>query len=356
MACLVVCLSMGHHPMNKIISKSRRATPWDKSEERSASQTFIRNETNKHYTQRHQKLKDSEECMMINAVPVNRCPYCGSGNIKRNGKNPNGIQKYYCLNHNGNFLPTSGTIFEDRRIPITEWIEYWRNLLEYVSLTADSWNNKNAFTTSKYWFKKTCLLLEHIQDEIILSGTVYYDELFYSLRNDQITKKPDGKKPRGHSKNQMCIGVATDGQHTIIKYLGTGEPTQKAILEAFIGHIEPESTLITDKHRGHKKLVSALHLRNIEYDSKTLKGLNDADNPMNPVNQKHNHLRKFLDAHSGFDREELTDYINLFLLDTNPPKDKLEKIDILLNLGFQTAVTLKYRDYFKKKPYKEATQ
>ena len=149
----------------------------------------------------------------------------------------------------------------------------------------------------------------------------------------------------------MCIGVATDGEFTVIKYLGTGEPTQKAILKAFINHIEQGSTLITDLHRGHKKLVSELKLGSVEYDSKKLKGLSDTDNPLNPVNQKHNHLRKFLNAHSGFVREELPDYINLFLLITNPPKEKLEKIDILLNLGFQSAVSLKYRTYFKKKPH-----
>ncbi len=114
------------------------------------------------------------------------------------------------------------------------------------------------------------------------------------MRNDQITLKEDGKKPRGNSKNQMCIGVATNGNYSVIKYLGTGEPTLKAILKAFKDCIETESTLVTDMHRGHKKLVSELNLNNIEYDSKRLKGLSDSGNPLNIVNQKHNHLRKFL--------------------------------------------------------------
>ena len=194
-------------------------------------------------------------------------------------------------------------------------------------------------------------MLEHIQDDIILFGTVYYDELFYSLRNDQIIRKENGMKPRGHSKNQMAIGVATDGVYTVIKYLGNGEPTQKAILNAFREHIEPGSLLITDKHRGHCKLVSELGLQNTEYDSKKLKRLPDEENPLNPVNQMHNLLRKFLDAHSGFNRDEINDYINLFLLSVNPPEEKLEKIDILLNLGFQTAISIKYRDYFAKRQH-----
>jgi hypothetical protein len=97
--------------------------------------------------------------------------------------------------------------------------------------------------------------------------------------------------------------------------------------------------------------VSELGLQNTEYDSKKLKRLPDEENPLNPVNQMHNLLRKFLDAHSGFNRDEINDYINLFLLSVNPPEEKLEKIDILLNLGFQTAISIKYRDYFAKRQH-----
>jgi len=192
------------------------------------------------------------------------------------------------------------------------------------------------------------MLLSHIQDDIILSGIVYYDETMIPVRSDQIIWLNNGKKPRGHSRNQMTIGVATDGTHTVAKYLTNGEPTQKTIMEIFGRHILPGSTLITDKHRGHRKLVHELSLDNIEYDSKLLKGIPDEENPLNPVNQKHNMLQKFLKAHSGFNRDELDDYLNLFVFITNPPMDKLEKIDILLNLAFQSAVSLKYREYFSR--------
>jgi len=192
------------------------------------------------------------------------------------------------------------------------------------------------------------MLLSHIQDDIILSGIVYYDETMIPVRSDQIIWLNNGKKPRGHSRNQMTIGVVTDATHIVAKYLTNGEPTQKTIMEIFGRHILPGSTLITDKHRGHRKLVHELSLDNIEYDSKLLKGIPDEENPLNPVNQKHNMLQKFLKAHSGFNRDELDDYLNLFVFITNPPMDKLEKIDILLNLAFQSAVSLKYREYFSR--------
>ena len=295
------------------------------------------------------KLAETEEAALINSYPPSVCPFCGEQQFKKNGLNSNGIQKYYCSSCRRTFLPTTGTIFGDHKIPITEWIEYWRNLFQYLSLTADSWNNKNAFTTSKYWFKKTCILLEHVQDNIVLTGTIYYDETLIAVRNDQIILLESGKRPRGHSKNQMTIGVAMDDKYTVVKYLCNGEPTQKMINDTFESHITPGSTLITDMHRGHRKLVKKLWLKNIEYDAKKLKGVPDKDNPLDPINQKHNMLQKFLKAHSGFNRDELNDYLNLFAFITNPPYDNLEKIDFLLNLAFQSAVSLKYRDYFRKK-------
>ena len=52
------------------------------------------------------------------------------------------------------FRPTTGTIFDSRKISVSEWIEYCLNIFRYVSLNADSWNNRNALSTSKYWLEK----------------------------------------------------------------------------------------------------------------------------------------------------------------------------------------------------------
>ena len=53
--------------------------------------------------------------------------------------------------------------------------------------------------------------------------------------------------------------------------------------------------------------------------------------------------KKFLNAHSGFDREDLQGYLNLFCFIVNPPKNKYEKLEKLLNLALHNPKTLKYR-------------
>lgn len=332
--------------------KSRRKTPWDFLPVCTSSEDFIRNDVITHYSQRHPQISSSDEIRLVNSYQPHSCRYCGSTDFKKDGHSSNGIQIYRCNACHRKFTVITGTIFADHKISITEWIEYWRNLLEYLSLTADSWNNRNAFTTAKYWFKKTCLLLRNIQDPILLDGNIYCDETYLPVRSEDIIRKDNNHKLRGHSRNQMCIETITDGETVFVKFIGLGQPTQKDVYEVLKDHIKPESTLITDKDVCHKMLVRKLDLENIEYDSKKIKKLPDNKNPLNEINQVHNLLQKFLKAHSGFERDDLPDYLNLFALIYNAPNDIYEKIDFLLNLGFETPETLRYRTLFAGKKAK----
>jgi hypothetical protein len=225
-------------------------------------------------------------------------------------------------------------------------MEYCLNLFRHVSITADSWNNKNTFNTSRYWLQKFFLTLEGVQNKIVLSGTVWLDETFYRVRSEDIEYNDDGSKLRGVSKNQICIGVATDKNQTVFLVEGTGKPSQKSTYETFRNHIKPKSTLIHDKETAHKQLVDKLALNSVSHASKDLKGLLDKDNPLYPVNRAHAILKMFLNAHSGFKRDDLQGYLNLFSLVTNPPDEMLEKVEIVINSAFQNPKTLRYRDFY----------
>ena len=222
-------------------------------------------------------------------------------------------------------------------------MEYCLNLFRYVSINADSWNNKNAFSTSQYWLKKLFLTLEDSQRDILLSGTVWLDETYYPVVHSQIDRKEDGTKYRGLSHNQICIGVATDKRSTICFVEGFGKPSQKKSYEAFSSHIAPGSILIHDEETTHKSLVSALNLTSQAYAANSLRGLKDSENPLDPVNDIHDRLKRFLNAHSGFNRDNLQDYLNPFTFVRNPPYELLEKV---INLAFQKPKSLRYREQF----------
>lgn len=330
---------------------SRRSTPWDSSE-RTPLQEFIRSNYAESWERRHVLLAETNEAEFINAIKPTKCPFCRSEHIIKKAHTSSGIQRYLCLECGKRFIPTTGTIFDEHKISIREWIDYCLNILRYVSITADSWNNKNDFKTSRYWLQKLFLVLEDYQNDIVLSGRVWFDETFYSLRSPEVALKPDGSKPRGISRNKMCIGVAADKQNIICLYEGQGKPTQKTTLALFKDHIAVGSTLVHDEESAHKKLINELDLTSESYSSKSLKGLSDKDNPLNRVNEVHARIKDFLNSHSGFQRSEIQNYLNLFTLVMNPPKDNLEKVEILLNLAFQNPKLLRYRDFYVSKSSK----
>ena len=159
----------------------------------------------------------------------------------------------------------------------------------------------------------------------------------------------NGNLLRGLSRNQICVGVATDKKHTICFVEGFGKPSQKRSYDTFKDHIASGSTLIHDKENTHKKLVAELNLKSVSYSSSDLKGLADSENPLDPVNRIHCLLKMFLNAHSGFCRDEIQDYLNLYSFVINSPNDHLEKVEKIINLVFENPKSLKYRDQFGSK-------
>lgn len=325
---------------------SRKSTPWKGKDDLTPTQEFLKLYYDSHYADRHRTIESSGESDMINSYVPSKCPFCKAEQFKKSGYSKSGVQRYKCNNCGKTFLPTTGTIFDEHRISISEWMEYCLNIFRHVSITADSWKNKNDFKTSRFWLQKLFLTLDGVQDNIVLSGKVWLDETFYTVRSENIMRTDSGNKLRGLSQNQICIGVATDKQKTVLLVEGVGKSSQKKTADAFRKHIEKGSMLIHDKENSHKKLLDELSLGSTTFSSKTLKGLPDNENPMNPVNRVHAILKGFLNVHGGFDRNYIQGYLNLFAFISNPPHDLLEKVDIIVNLGFQNPKLLRFREFY----------
>ena len=77
-------------------------------------------------------------------------------------------------------------------------------------------------------------------------------------------------------------------------------------------HISQGSTLVHDGDNSHSRLGSALGLSEEIHTTAETKGLKDSENPLQPINNIHKLLKRFLRSHPGFIREDLQDYLNLF--------------------------------------------
>lgn len=331
-------------------NQSRRITPWDDAPNMTPVQKFIYRHYNENYDEKHPTLRSTHEAEMINSFLPDQCPFCQSIIFKRKGYSPSGIQRYVCMNERckRSFTSLTGTVFDSHKVSISEWLEFALNLGNYVSLNAGSKVNKNAFTTTRYWLEKVFMVLKEYPNEIVLKGEIWFDETYWTVNADELVRRPDGSKLPGISKNKICIAVACSKSACICKVVGRGKPTKQAIYEAFKDQIVPGSKLIHDGEHAHDLLVEELGLVSEVHTTAETKGLSDKENPLNRVNRKHALLTKFLESHSGFDRDKLQDYLNLFMFLMNPPGNKLNKVEILFEKAMETRATLRFRDFYAK--------
>ena len=118
---------------------------------------------------------------------------------------------------------------------------------------------------------------------------MYLDETYYTVASFEIVTHKNVKKKRGISQNKYCIITACDTGSAV------GVKTSKV------------------------------------HPTKETKGEKNTDNTMFAINHIHFLLKRFLNAHSSFDREDLQDYLNLFCFIMNPPEEEQEKVAQLLN-------------------------
>ena len=163
------------------------------------------------------------------------------------------------------------------------------------------------------------------------------------MKGRDARRLPDGSLPRGLSRNRICITVACDDNNVVCIADGFGKPSRKRTLGAMSGHIEHGAVLVHDGDNSHNALIETLALESEVYTTAQTKELKDKDNPLQPVNRQHALLKRFLRAHSGFNRDEIQDYLNLYSFISSEPADKFEKINILLKLALSEPILLRFR-------------
>jgi hypothetical protein len=330
------------------------ATPWDKKDlvELTAAETLVKACHQDMYRYRHALPSLKGEAEFFNAYAKEACPRCRSSLIEGKGLDPNGVRRWHCLSCNRSFSPATGTIFEGRKLPVADWTEFLLEVFSFESVSAMTRANRRSPTTFPYWMAKLFAVLENIQDNTVLSGIVQIDEMFYPLAvKDQPLMADGSKMPGSFSKSKICIGVGCDNKdNSVFKREGLGKASKAKTMAAFGSHIAPGSRLIHDKENGHNKLVKELGLVSETYDAKKICKLPDSQNPLGDVNRLCFLLKLFLNSHSGFDRDDLEGYLNLFWVMMNPPSTKMEKAAFVLDRAMHNPKSLAYRDFYKKKP------
>lgn len=329
--------------------RSLRNLSWDESENKTRSQKLISSTVHEWYDAKH-RISSIEEIKLINSIDTSCCPHCGSPNFVSNGHYRNGVRRFLCRDCHRSFNPLTGTIFDDKKIPISEWIEFLIHLFEFHSINTSARDNRNASSTGKYWLLKVFSVLEHYQDDIVLEGVIYLDETFFTQIESKKQRKEDGKEYRGISRNKFCVGCAYDDSgHVLLLCENVSKPSFKSTWKTFASHIKKGSHLKHDGEKSHKILIEKLSLTDTVYDADEIKKLKDEDNPLDPINEIHSLAKRFMRAHGGYNRENLQDYMNLISFILNEPHDRYEKIDKFLNMALLSSSLVRYRDVMSQK-------
>ena len=263
-----------------------------------------------------------EEIAFLNSIVPDRCPLClRAGPLTRWGKDRKGRQRWLCRACGKTFSPLKGTLFQDAKIAISEWVEMIAGMLEFHSTKSSSFDNRNAPTTGYYWEAK----------------------IFARVLT------PQGKRLRGISRNKVCVICATDGATTVAAVAGTGKPT-RAMMSAIAPCITPGSTMHDDGEKAHAALVESLSLRRVCHPTKDTKGLPDELNPMDPINDVHDKMKMYLRSHRSFLVGKLQGLLDLFCFRwSRPGMGVYEVAGEIIKLAVSRRKVIKYRAFYAPK-------
>lgn len=306
---------------------------------------LIKETTNFWYENKHTSVTKTE-INLINSIKASTCPYCGSNHFKKNGHRKDGVQTYYCNDCHKRFNPLTNTIFDNKKIPISERMEYLINILGFSAISKAAYNNQNTITTGFYWLEKLFLVLEGCQDDIVLEGDVQIDEMF--LSNCQKRRNKLEKKFRGISRNKICIACGLSANGIFILDANCSKLTKQACMNTYLNHIKDGSTILSDEEKAHSILFDKLNVMTCIFNSKVLKSENDKDNPLYRINELHYLIRVFFNRHLSFNKGKIQDRLNLCWFVLTPTMSVASKLEYFIKRAISTPAKLRFRTFYGK--------
>jgi ribosomal protein S27AE len=150
------------------------------------------------------------DAAFLNACRRDSCPRCGSGRIQMYGHDRRGVRRWRCAACGTTLAPATGTIFEDRRLPVTAWAEFLLAIMSFESLAGIARRDRRSPTTPAYQLAKLFMVLDGIQDAVVLSGRVQADEMMYPVPAADRDPLLAGRRAGGHPRNSTCIAIACE--------------------------------------------------------------------------------------------------------------------------------------------------
>ena len=299
---------------------------------------------------RRPPLASSGEAEFFSSYVPEACPWCGSL-FERDGHGRNGVQAYRCRSCGRPFTPATGTIFDSRRLPASEWAMF-------LPKTPGARARRHARATTRGRPPRPRTGQRGSSASSPAARMVpCWKGVPGSMRHagrsagGAACSGPTGRSWGGLSRNKICMGVGADAQGTTLYALeGRGKTSGARTREAFGTHIAPGSMLVHDLEPSHRILVARLHLESEACNAKACIGLTDDRNPLRRIDEECGLLKKFLRVHGSFRASDIQGWPDLYWVSRNVGGSMTEKVAWVLDRAMRCRTTLRYRDYYQKRP------
>lgn len=234
-----------------------------------------------------------------------RCPYCGNLHVHKNGKTPQGVQRYKC-ECKRTFILKYNTLMYHSHLSCEQWEIMLRSTLNNDSLREMASLTGISITAAFYCRHKILYVLTQIMNEDILLDEAELDETYLNYEHEVYERK--GKK--GISEDKIGIACAIDiHDHIVLSVADRGRPTSKTLIKIFDKTMTHGMRIISDSQRSYHPLMRHLQAewKKIPSRKKEIEGYT-----LNRVNKLHEEIKTFFRGKRNVATHYLQGYLALF--------------------------------------------
>lgn len=234
-----------------------------------------------------------------------KCPHCGSTHVYKNGKTPQGVQRYKCACKK-TFILRHNTLTYHSRLTLDQWSTMLCSTLNNDSLKRMAALADISITSAFYCRHKILYVLVQIMNEDILLDEAELDETYITFEQEGHVQT--GK--RGISDDKIGIACAIDIHgNNILSVADRGRPTSKTLIEIFETTLTKGMKIISDSQRSYHPLMKHLEVdwKKIPTRKKEIEGYK-----LDRVNKLHEEIKTFLRGKRNVASHYLQGYLALF--------------------------------------------
>ncbi|HLD85719.1 MAG TPA: IS1595 family transposase [archaeon] len=271
------------------------------------------------------------------------CVHCKSQNINSNGTRRIFYHKYICRNCKKSFTETTGTVFENSKIPIREWIYIGKELKRGISINKINNELGRKYDHVHRIAKKIMNNAYEKRFLETLSGKVEIDEMYISAGekgSKTLKRQPRkrGLKLRGrgtYDKDKPPIAGAVERKGKIS--LQVMKNMRKRSVNKIMKRVDKKSKVYTDDFTAYSSLKKKGYKHETVNHSE--KEYARGDVHTNTIEGAFQGLRHFLDLFKGICKKNLHLYVSLYEnIYNNRDKDATNYLNFFLKENVFTSV------------------